>query len=174
MIREHALIKRWLQILTKAIVRVRTTQSIDPMMFDIFVDFFESYVDRTHHDKEERIFFAELQKKQISPEHKEVMDRLITEHVQARETVGKIVLKKNEYIQKNGESINELLKYMEFFAELYPEHIHVEDDKFFVEAINYFTPEEVAAMEAQFAQTQPEMAMEKYIAIVESLEAQFK
>jgi len=67
------------------------------------------YADRTHHGKEEDILFRDLEKKELSPNHTKIMDELVEEHIWARNTVGKLVVAKKQYVKGNVEILDEIV-----------------------------------------------------------------
>lgn len=55
------------------------TFHINPEFVDITVDFIRVYADKCHHGKEKDILFRDLQKKNLSDEHKRIIKELITD-----------------------------------------------------------------------------------------------
>ena len=73
---EHRLIERMVDLLKKEFHTISETQVIDTSFIEEAIDFFKVYADRCHHGKEEDILFRDLSKKDLSPEHKVMMDEL--------------------------------------------------------------------------------------------------
>ena len=86
--REHRLIERIVKILEKELIKIKKTGKLDTNTILGGFDFFRIYADRTHHGKEEDILFRELAKKEISVEHKRIINNLLEDHKFARKTVG--------------------------------------------------------------------------------------
>lgn len=170
LILEHKLIDRMLNVLHKKVEQIKETQTLDPLFIDTAADFFETYVDRSHHDKEERIYFKELEDKNLSSEHKDIMKRLLKEHALARETVGKIIEAKQRYISGDNTGLEDVLNYLELFIQTYPPHIKIEDEKFFIETINYFTADEQISLLEKFNQQDWQGTMQQYTVIIENFE----
>jgi len=143
---EHRLIERMIAIINREIDRMENAATIDLGFIDIAVDFIRKYADRCHHGKEEDILFRELQKKDLEPDHKRIMDELIEEHRWARETTGKIVATKNGIIADSTQSIEPLLELMKKLVDFYPKHIEKEDKQFFRPVMNYFSKKEQGAL----------------------------
>ncbi len=57
MMREHRLIERMLRQLGHELDAINTRHTTDPVFIETAVDFFRTYADRTHHGKEEEIYF---------------------------------------------------------------------------------------------------------------------
>jgi len=88
--------------------------------------FFRIYVDRTHHGKEEDILFRELAKKELSVEHKTIMNNLLEDHKFARKTVGPLDEANVSFIRFNIESMKEIKLNLEKLITLYQRHIYTE------------------------------------------------
>src|SRR5450756_838852 len=81
MMREHRLIERMLALLKQELGTIDARQKADPVFIETVVDFFKTYADRTHHGKEEEIYFRDLARKSISAEHRRIMEELVEEHI---------------------------------------------------------------------------------------------
>src|SRR5271157_6652500 len=95
---EHRLIERIIAVLRYEVNRARETRMIDIFCIDNAVDFIRTYADQTHHGKEEDILFRELKNKDLAPEHQEIMEQLIAEHVLSRQTTRALVDAKVRYV----------------------------------------------------------------------------
>ena len=131
LMREHRLIERMVKILEKEIIKITETDKVDTNIVLSGVDFFRTYADRTHHGKEEDILFRELTKKELTKEHKNIMNKLVEDHVFARKTVGALNEANNSVIKGNKGSIKEIMSNLEKLVKLYPKHIYTEDKDFF-------------------------------------------
>jgi hemerythrin-like domain-containing protein len=54
---EHRLIERMIVQIKRVLSQIEKEEKIDPVFIDITVDFIRTYADRTHHGKEDKIFF---------------------------------------------------------------------------------------------------------------------
>ena len=167
---EHRLIERMVRLMKEDLTRISETGRIDPVFIDVAVDFIRSYADRCHHGKEEDILFRDLGKKQLSSEHKMVMDELMEEHVYARKTTRRLVSAKERYIQGDKDAIEEIMACLGELTRFYPAHIEKEDRRFFIPCMDYFSKQEQAAMLQQFWQFDRKLIHEKYRLVVEQLE----
>jgi hemerythrin-like domain-containing protein len=143
---EHRLIERMIEVM-----RVKTRQAEEAGMpdvgfIDVAVDFIRTYADSLHHGKEEGILFRDLKAKQLSDEHRQVMDELVADHVFGRETTTRLVEAKARYVAGDTGALTEIIDCLFTLVDFYPKHIEKEDRHFFVPVVSYFTPEEQARM----------------------------
>lgn len=167
---EHRLIERMIILVSKESNRISETNNIDPAFIDVIRDFFRTYVDRCHHGKEEMILFRDLLKKQLSSEHKKLIDELIEEHVYARKIMDNIDNAKNHYFQDEEKASEDLSTFLKELTELYPDHIRKEDKQFFYPCMDYFTRQEQDNMLQEFWDFDKKIIHEKYEQIVETVE----
>ena len=139
---EHRLIERMIAIIKDELTKIRDKKEFNSVFIDNAVDFIRTYADQTHHGKEEDILFRELKKKEISEEHEVIMNELIEEHKFARETTGKLVSAKENFLDGNEDEIKKVIDAIEKLVEFYPKHIEKEDEYFFIPVMDYFTDEE--------------------------------
>ncbi|NLE92300.1 MAG: cation-binding protein [Elusimicrobia bacterium] len=147
---EHRLIERMIALMAKETRRIEQSLDPDTEFIRTAIDFIKTYADRLHHGKEEDILFRDLAKKQLSQEHKRIMDELVKEHALARENTGKLVEARNKYLAGEKGSVKVMIENMEILAKFYPKHIEKEDKHFFIPAMNYFSKDEQSAMLAEF------------------------
>jgi hemerythrin-like domain-containing protein/rubredoxin len=169
LMREHRLIERMVANLRVETERVKENR-LDPVFIDQAVDFFRTYADRTHHGKEENILFRDLQAKSLKPEHKAIMDELVSEHVYARRTVGELLEAKEKYLKGDPEALHVVEERLNALIELYPAHIEKEDRRFFYPVMEYFSSDEQESMLQQFYVFDQKMIHEKYGSIVDYVE----
>jgi hemerythrin-like domain-containing protein len=174
---EHRLIERMIALMKQDLQRLKDNVAVDlefafvdPVFIDAAVDFIRTYADRCHHGKEEDILFAELAKKNLSPEHRQIMEELIQEHVWGREATAKLVKAKENYLREHQGATKEILSLLEQLTEFYPRHIDKEDRHFFIPVMDYFTKEEKDFMLEQMWEFDRKMIHDKYAGIVEAIE----
>lgn len=173
LMREHRLIERMVKLMERQLRDIRGGREANPLLINSAVDFFKTYADRTHHGKEEDILFRDLSAKQLSPEHKGIMDELTEEHVFARKKVRSLKGAMDAYAQGgSGASLDDIAGCLAELVKLYPAHIEKEDARFFYPCLEYFTREEQGRMLEEFAEFDRRMIHEKYNALVEGLEKQ--
>ena len=172
LMKEHRLIERMIRVMNQSLQKIRLGQNADLGFIDIVVDFIRTYADRCHHGKEEDILFRDLSKKQLSSEHKRIMDELVKEHTLGRKNVGKLIDAKESYAQGDKTALGDIIANMETLVKFYPKHIEKEDKHFFIPCMGYFTEEERDNMLKEFSEFDKSFNHEKYTKIVEQHESQ--
>ncbi len=174
---EHRLIERLLHQMQREFQRIKDNIAVDPefafvdpVFVDTAVDFIRTYADRCHHGKEEDILFKALRAKELSPEHRQVMEDLIKEHVWARETTAALFKAKEGYLLEKPGALDDLMQHLGKLIEFYPRHIDKEDKHFFIPCMAYFSDGEKAALLDQMHEFDRLLIHEKYRGLVESIE----
>ena len=143
---EHRLIERMVDVVEDYVTSVRGDKKVNPAFVDVVLDFFRTYGDKTHHGKEEDILFAALAKKNLSADHKKMLDILIDDHVQARKLMAKLAEANKKYVKGNADAGNDIITTLETLTVLYRKHIELEDKHFFIPSLGYFTQDEMNTM----------------------------
>ena len=164
---EHRLIERMVGVMEDAVISIQAGKKMNPAFVDMVLDFFKTYGDRTHHGKEEDILFAALAKKKLSPDHKKMLDKLIDDHVQARQIIGKLAEAQKKYVKGDVDAGNDILTYLKNLTVLYRKHIELEDKHFFIPSLDYFTKDEMNAMLNDMREYDRKMIHVKYREVVE-------
>jgi hemerythrin-like domain-containing protein len=167
---EHRLIERMIRVLAGELDRMSARTIANSQLIQTAVDFFRTYADRTHHGKEEDILFRELKQKPLSRDNETMMNRLIQEHVRARQTVGKLSAANERYIRGDAEALQDIINELQKLVEFYPQHIEKEDKHFFLPVMDYFSEEQQQAMLAEFWEFDRKMIHEKYRKVIEQAE----
>ncbi len=169
LMREHRLVEQMVGLMKQELDRVNQGSQPDAAFIDAVTDFFRTYADRTHHGKEEDILFRDLAKKELSQEHRKIMQELLDEHVLARKTVGRLLAAKEDCVKGNLGSLKEIIDSMKELAKLYPAHIEKEDKHFFYPCMEYFGKQEQDDMLQEFRDFDQKMIHEKYQKVVDEL-----
>lgn len=143
LMKEHRKIERMIALITDEAERL-ADESEEPdieFIYDALV-FMREYTDECHHGKEEDILFAELQDRDISAEHAEILERLLNEHERGRELASNLEDASDRWEGGDTSARGEILVALEGMAEMYPDHIATEDDDFFIPVMDYFSDEE--------------------------------
>jgi hemerythrin-like domain-containing protein len=143
---EHRLIEKMIALIRKEIDGRASKGGLDPGFIDSVIDFMRTYADRCHHGKEEDILFRELNSKALPPELKRIMEELVEEHRQGRQTVLGLVEAGQRYARGDQEAVRTILDLLRYMTDLYPKHIEKEDRHFFMPCMSLFTREEKEAM----------------------------
>jgi hemerythrin-like domain-containing protein len=168
LMREHRLIERMVNFLVEQSKVISESRKVDTHSIDIAIDFFRTYAARAHHGKEEDILFRELAKKPLLPDHNQIMQELIQEHVLAGEMVSALHQANKGYSANSG-TWSEVVKPINDIITLYPEHIRKEDERFFYPTLTYLTKGEQDAMLQEFWEFDRKMIHEKYQRVVEQV-----
>ncbi|MCG7843883.1 MAG: rubredoxin [Methanomassiliicoccales archaeon] len=166
---EHRTIERMAAVMQEQAERLGTGGELDHRFIPAVVDFMRTYADRTHHGKEEDILFRALKSKRLSGDHRRILEQLERDHVQAREMVGKLNSIGMSHAEGRPSAAYEASMLMKDLVDLYHRHIEMEDQRFFVPVMDYFSPEERDAMLAAFMDFDSRMIHEKYAKVVEGL-----
>jgi hemerythrin-like domain-containing protein/rubredoxin len=167
---EHRLIERMVSLVEFESRKITETKKVNPVFIDTVIDFFRAYADRCHHGKEEDILFRELAAKELSTEHRTLMNELIEEHVIARKTVSRLENAKESNLKDEVGSLNEISRNLNELTELYPKHIFKEDKTFFYPCMKYFTKNEQDKMLQEFTEFDKEINHERYRKTVAEME----
>lgn len=167
---EHRLIERMIRLMTKEYNRVQESNRPDIDFMDSAIEFLETYADRCHHGKEEDILFRELGNKDLSIEHRRMMNELISEHTYARAAVAGLRDAKNSYARGNTDQLQSIMSLSHNLIQLYPVHIAKEDKEFFHPVMAYFDEEEQASMLEEFWYFDRNLIHEEYKNLVERME----
>lgn len=167
---EHRLIERMLVVFKQELETMSASGQANPWLIEAGVDFFKTYADATHHGKEEEILFRDLETKDLSDEHKRVVNELIEEHRQARELVSTLLEKKQNHVAGDATALDDIVDYLKQIIDFYPPHIEKEDHYFFPPSMNYFSDVEKTQMIDEFAEVDQRMIHEKYKKVVVELE----
>jgi hemerythrin-like domain-containing protein len=168
--REHRLIEQMVKIFDYELARVNETLKVDPTPILIGLDFFKTYVDKTHHGKEEAILFNALDKKPLTPEHRRIMNGLIEDHRRSRQTLAALSQATHKYMHGDHTSVATITSGLKTLTSLYPRHIATEDQHFFFPSMTYFTKNEQNAMLNEFAAFDSKVIHDYYTTRVCSLE----
>jgi len=167
---EHRIIERMVGLMEKELSNEELKHSANPAFIYDAVDFFKNYADGIHHGKEEAILFFELEKKPLTPGHKEIMDALVAEHRIARESTKGLLEAAKRYDKGDMDAIMQIITHLKRLVALYPPHILKEDKEFFFPVMGYFNEDEKSAMLAAFEEFDRKALNEIYGKAVEKYE----
>jgi len=167
---EHRDIERIIVLLQQEYGFIASGKEPELGRIDELCTLMREFADRCHHGKEEDILFRELEKKDLSPEHKRIIDELKAEHVDAREMLQGLLAAKEEFQKGNHRAVVAIQAQLEKITGLYPDHIRKEDKDFFHPCMEYFDKEEMDAMLAEFEAFEKRMDHDDYLARIKALE----
>lgn len=167
---EHRLIERMLKVFAGRIDRLQGNSNPDLAFIDDVVDFIRTYADQCHHGKEEDILFREILKKPLPIDLKSITKDLMDEHIQARGMVGALIKAKEDFVNGESTAMGRIVSLGRELIAFYPVHIEKEDKHYFIPCMEYFTPEEQAAMLHEFEEFERQLIHKKYRHLVEKME----
>lgn len=167
---EHRLIERMIRQIKTHVERLTADHKVDSSFIDIAVDFMRTYADQCHHGKEEDILFRESAKKDLSEEHRGIMEELIAEHRLGRTRTTALADAKERYREGDEKALREIIEVMAWLAAFYPLHIEKEDRHFFLPVMEYFTKREQDDMLAEMHDFDKNLVHALYRRVVEKLE----
>lgn len=167
---EHELIERLFKLVNEEIARINTTGKANKDFIDVVTDFFITYVDVAHHGKEENILFAELEKKNITSDHKEMMQALLDEHKLGRKVVNQLIESSESYFNGDANELQNIKARFKDFVDLYTEHIDKEDNDYFIKIMNYFSQAEQDELIQKFWRFDIKLIHEKYAKLFDLME----
>jgi hemerythrin-like domain-containing protein len=170
LMKEHRLIERMISIMEEELYRIQETNTIEVRFIDDIVDFLRTYTDRTHHGKEEDILLRDLGKKQLSEEHKKMINFLVEDHIRGRKLGSSLASARERYMLSDADSLKDIKEYIKELTRLYPLHIEKEDKQFFGPCMKYFTKQEQDKMLQEFREFDRQLIHRKYDMVVGQLE----
>jgi hemerythrin-like domain-containing protein len=167
---EHRLIERMISVMQSELQGIEKSKKADSVFIETAVDFIKTYADRCHHGKEEDILFRELKGKNVSDEHKQIMDQLVEDHKWGRKTTARLVEANESYRKGDESSLSTITECMRLLVEFYPKHIEIEDKRFFIPVMEYFSKNEQDAMLKEGYEFDQKLIHERYQNIVKWFE----
>lgn len=167
---EHRLIERMIAVFARKLRQIEQTESVDPYFVDTAFDFICMYADRAHHGKEEEIFFKALESKDMSVDHRRMMNELVHEHSLGRKLTAALVEANKRYRGGDKTALVIIRNSLAALVTYYPRHIEKEDRLFFPEVRRYFTESEHQALMSAYLDFDSRLIHEKYLLTVEHLE----
>ena len=167
---EHRVIERMISITNLKLEEIKRTNELDQNFIEALIDFIRIYADQSHHGKEEDILFRDLKKKEMSTEHRRILNELLQEHSISRLTTSQLEAAKNSFCNGNKEELSIILEKMGFLVTLYPRHIEKEDKHFFQPIMTYFSSGELDKMLEEEHTFDRKMIHRKYSQVVRNFE----
>lgn len=167
---EHRLIDRMIALFRRRLETGGPAAGIDPAFIEASLDFMRFYADRTHHGKEEDIYFAVLEGKALSPDERKIMKGLLADHVQGRTLVRALAEANGSVRLGDNAGAEDVRAILGKIVALYPGHIEKEDKVFFPAVQRYFSLPEEEEMLRRFREFDRQIVHEKYGALILKLE----
>jgi hemerythrin-like domain-containing protein len=165
---EHRLIEQMAELLSDQAGKIESEGKADVKFLLDAVDFFRVYADKVHHGKEEHILFSDLQKKELSKEHRDMLNQLLNEHAIGRAKVMSLAEATKQYANGNRQALKDIAAIISTLSQLYITHIEKEDRHFFIPVLEYFGEEEQTAMLQKMLEFDKTVDHQKYRDMVAS------
>lgn len=175
MVDEHEYIKRMLVVLRKYSYKVVKGEDVDINDFYLMIDFVRSFADKHHHSKEEEFLFKTMMEHQGPVAEKLIRHGMLVEHDLGRLHMMDLEAALKELESGNDEAKIDIIANAVGYASLLARHIDKENNVVYPFAEKGL-PEEVLKevdddCEEFEINAQKEQVREKYIDILEKLEA---
>ncbi len=139
LVREHALIKRWLALIPDVIAAIDLGREADRQLLRDGIDFIRSYADQFHHAKEEDILFKHFDERQ------EIIRVMREEHLTGRNHVKAMV----DALETRDSA--RLAKHLDGYRKLLTEHINKEDEILYPWMDRQFTTSQIGDLFREFS-----------------------
>ena len=166
---EHRNIESVIEIMNDEMKNMIKSNTVKLLFIDTLTDFIRVYADKSHHGKEENIFFKVLYGKDLSAIHKKYIDDLVEDHKMGRKAVKELASAKESYVKGQGRFFDSIIKSMKWLVDFYPRHIEKEDKHFFDLYLEYLTEAERDQMFLDFLEFGENGSYNKYEDIEERL-----
>src|SRR4030043_2035889 len=167
---EHRLIERMTRIVKELLAIIQAEKKEDPAQVERVIHFFKAYADACHHGKEENILFRELGRKNISPEHRRMMEELVEDHKLGRKITMSLTEANQRYQKGEAAALSAVAEGLRSLIEFYPNHIRKEDRNFFIPVMGYFSNEEKEAMIREGYESDSRLLHQEHADLVKRLE----
>jgi hemerythrin-like domain-containing protein len=147
---EHALILRAVELLERGLARLEAGTSVGGPFFAALVEFFQVFVDRYHHGKEEGILFPFMVAEMDYPQTSGPVAVLTLDHTAGRARV-RAMADAAARLEAEPAVASELLGHGQAYAVLLRSHIDREDHKVFPTVEDFLGSDERAGLCAAFA-----------------------
>lgn len=144
---EHQVIRTAMNVLATLRDTIRQQGRIESEKMALILDFFEQYVERIHHHKEEAYLFPELENIGVS-RHQGPIGVMLREHETARHLVKSI--KHNFALVEKPANRRQVLASMDDYLALLDRHIEKETNVLFQIAVMHLSQTRLETMQANF------------------------
>jgi hemerythrin-like domain-containing protein len=152
---EHQIILLVLDGVEREAERIRETGAVQADTVAEMVDFFQSFADRCHHQKEERLLFVRMRERGM-PAGRGPIASMLHEHDQGRALVSAIAQALLQAEAGDPQAIASVHENLQAYVLFLRAHIDKEDNVLFPVADQLFTPQDQEMLVAAFDQVEAE------------------
>ncbi len=135
---EHKLILNFLEGVDREIKEMESRQKVNEKSIGLIMDYFDNFLEKSHHLKEEKYLFPKLvEKGQSGP-----VSELLREHVAGRSLVKSMLSVLPKAKQGLAPKVNALAGHLRSYAQLLRPHIDKEENFLYNMADSLLSPEE--------------------------------
>lgn len=125
--KEHNAVKLMLLVLDKLCKKLESGERIDPDHLDSLIEFFQVFVDRCHHAKEENMLFVAMHES-MEPGDNDRIGALIKDHASGRNYMHDLATASALYRQGDSGAVKLILQSAKHYMTLLIQHIDIEDN----------------------------------------------
>ena len=152
---EHEAVTRMLEAAEQTAAKLERKEAVRPELLEGIDEFFELFVDKCHHGKEEELFFPALAKKGMSVDGGPI-GVMLREHEEGRELARRMRQAAGAYGKGKAAAGAAWASAATRYVRLLREHILKENGVLFPMAEGIFAPAEEEALTAQFEKLEVE------------------
>lgn len=153
LVKEHDEILNVVAAASKEASRIAKTGKVDTQLIGEMVDFFQQFVDKCHHGKEEADFFPLLEARGIS-RFMGPVGCMLTEHDIGRKEVRAIKRALDAHKKGRANAAAQLARHLAAYARLLAAHIYKENEILFKLADDVLTPQDQSDLLRNFEVTE--------------------
>ncbi|MDB5083086.1 MAG: cytoplasmic protein [Chloroflexi bacterium] len=146
--REHEAAMRVLNLLDRAVIRLKGKREISPFFFEQVVDFLEIYIGCAHHAKEEEILFPYLKEKSIEVD-KIPIDTIHQDHEEEHRLVRQLEIGFELFKLKEPSGAELLIEVAGIYTHIARRHI-LKENSLFMLADERLSPDDQIYLRARF------------------------
>lgn len=170
---DHEVILRALNVFNTFLDELEKGKKVPLQELEELISFFKGFVDGCHHVKEEIALFPRLNERGI-PTHGGPIGVMIFEHEQGREYIKAMESALKKIGSEDEKAVSSLLENGRSYIELISAHISKENEILFPMGAQVLTDGDHEELREEFEKIERDKGHEKYVKIVERLEAQLK
>lgn len=177
MVHEHTYIKRMLEVVRKACLKVLFQDEMDFEDFAKMIEFVRKYADAHHHGKEEKLLFNRMVSEIGGAAEKLVNNGMLVEHDMGRYYIQELEQALEKVKSGDNDAKLDVIANAMGYANLLKRHIDKEDNVVYTFAKRTLKPETMKEIDMQCEEFEKETAekgiQNKYILLLEELENKY-
>jgi hemerythrin-like domain-containing protein len=111
-------------------------------------------------------------KKNLTPEHKKIMNELLDEHKLGRKIINQLIESNDAYLKGDENQVDNIIARFKDFVSIYSKHIDKEDNDYFIKVMKYFTEAEQEELIQNFWRFDIKLIHKKYERLFDLMEGE--